>query len=209
LSQTTLATSLEVPRGLLVSGGDRAKLPNLGEEVPDQMERRVQLAVIVGRRAPTGSQRDYRGLAGGHKRLKNVRVDVECLIGDQRTGLHRRQQLVIPDRVVRLTAGQEQVGRVAQLADQSVYLGAPSAAFDLTADPQVHLSHVTKPPVAPRGWQSGAGFKSLQASVVNSDRGDSENPRQDFGRYDQEWRATAVTMVLGQGHFDRGSNRTF
>jgi hypothetical protein len=49
-------------------------------------------------------------------------------VGDQRIGFDRGQQLVGPDQVVYLAAGQEEVDRVAQRIDQSVDLGAQSAA---------------------------------------------------------------------------------
>ena len=55
-------------------------------------------------------------------------IGVERLVGDQRIGLHRRQQLVGPDQVVCLAAGQEEADRVAQRVDQGVDLGAQSAA---------------------------------------------------------------------------------
>jgi hypothetical protein len=51
-----------------------------------------------------------------------------ALSSDQRIGLHRRQQVVGPDQVVCLAAGQEEADRVAQRVDQGVYLGAQSAA---------------------------------------------------------------------------------
>ena len=60
----------EVPSGLLVSGGDRAKLLDLGEEVLDQMARRIKLSVIVARRGPVGPWRDDRGLTSGRQRLR-------------------------------------------------------------------------------------------------------------------------------------------
>jgi hypothetical protein len=84
--------------------------------------------VIVAQRRSVGSRRDHRGLAGGRQRLTDARVGVERLVGDQRIGLHRGQQVVRPLRVVCLAAGQEEVERVAQRVDQGVDLGAQSAA---------------------------------------------------------------------------------
>ena len=49
-------------------------------------------------------------------------------VGDQRIGFDRGQQLVGPDQVVYLAAGQEEVERVAQRVDQGVDLGTQSAA---------------------------------------------------------------------------------
>ena len=118
----------EVPRGLLVAGGDRAKLLDLGEEVLNQMARCIELSVIVARRGPVGSWRDHCGLARGRQRLKDARVGVERLVGDQRVGFHGGQQVVRPDQVMCLAAGQEEANRVAQRVDQGVDLGAQSAA---------------------------------------------------------------------------------
>ena len=114
----------EVPSGLLVSGGDRAKLLDLGEEVLDQMARRIKLSVIVARRGPVGPWRDDRGLTSGRQRLKYARVGVESLVGDQHISLHGGQQAVSPDQVVCLAAGQEEADRVTQCVDQGVDLGA-------------------------------------------------------------------------------------
>ena len=92
------------------------------------MARRIELSVIVARRGPVGSRRDHRGLARGGQRLKDARVGVERLVGDQRVGLHRGQQVVGPFQVVCLAAGQEEADRVAQRVDQGVDLGAQPAA---------------------------------------------------------------------------------
>ena len=67
-----LDASQEVPRGLLVSGGDGTELLDLGEEVLDQMARGIKLLVIVARRGPVGSRRDHRGLAGGGQWRKDA-----------------------------------------------------------------------------------------------------------------------------------------
>jgi len=120
--------SQEVPRGLLVAGGDRAKLLDLGEKVLNQMTRRIKLSVIVAWRGAIGSRRDYSGLARGRQGFKHALVGVERLVGDQLIGLHRRQQVIGPDQVVCLAAGQEEADRVAQCIDQGVYLGAQPAA---------------------------------------------------------------------------------
>src|SRR6476646_2199154 len=92
------------------------------------MARGIKLLVIVARRGPVGSRRDHRGLAGGGQWRKDASIGVERLVGDQRIGLHRGQQVVRPLQVVCLAAGQEEVDRVAQRVDQGVDLGAQSAA---------------------------------------------------------------------------------
>ena len=118
----------EVARDLLVSGGDRAKLLDLGKEVLDQMALAIKMTVIVARWGPVGSRRAHRGLARLRQRLKYACIGVERLVADQGIGLHRGQQVVGPDQVVCLAAGQEESDRVAQRVDQGVYLGAQSAA---------------------------------------------------------------------------------
>ena len=100
----------------------------LCEEVLDQMARRIKLSVIVARRRLVGSRWNLRGLAGGRQRLKVARLGVGCLVGDERIDLDCGQQVVGPDQVVCLAAGQEEVDRVAQRVDQGVDLGAQSAA---------------------------------------------------------------------------------
>ena len=92
------------------------------------MARRIKLSVILARRGPVGSRRDHRGLARSRQRLKHARVGVERLVGDQRVGLNGGQQVISPLKVVCLAAGQEEADRVAQRVDQSVDLGAQSAA---------------------------------------------------------------------------------
>ena len=83
-----------------------------GEEVLDQMARGIKLLVIVARRGPVGSRRDHRGLARGGQWRKDASIGVERLVGDQRIGLHRGQQVVRPLQVVCLAAGQEEVDDV-------------------------------------------------------------------------------------------------
>ena len=92
------------------------------------MARRIKLSVIVARRGPVGSRRDHRCLARGHQRLTYSRIGVERLVGDQRIGRHRGQQVVSSRKVVCLAAGQAEAERVAQRVDQGVDLGAQSAA---------------------------------------------------------------------------------
>jgi hypothetical protein len=62
------------------------------------------------------------------QRLKHAGIGIERLVGDHRIGLHCWQQMVGPLQVVCLAAGQEESERVAQRVDQSVDLGAQSAA---------------------------------------------------------------------------------
>src|SRR5580700_2851030 len=115
-------------RGLLVAGGDRTKLLDLGEEVLDQMARAVKLSIVVARRGPVGSRRDHRGLTSSGQRFKDALIGVERLVSDQHISRHRGQQVVRAHQVVCLAAGQKEANRVAQRVDQGVDLGAQSAA---------------------------------------------------------------------------------
>ena len=92
------------------------------------MARRIKLPVIVARRGPVGPRRDHRGLASGGQWLKDALIGVERLVGDQRIGRHRGQQVVRAHQVVRLAAGQKEPDRVAQRVDQRVDLGAQSTS---------------------------------------------------------------------------------
>ena len=87
-----------------------------------------KLSVIVAQRGPIGPRRDHGGFAGGGQRLEDARVGVERLVGDQRIGLHRGQEVVCSHQVVRFTAGQEKAERIAERIDQCMDLGAQSAA---------------------------------------------------------------------------------
>ena len=128
---TTLATSWtagqEVARGLLIAGGDRTELFDPGEEVLDQMALAVKRSVIIAQRGPVGPRRDHRRLAGRNQGLKDALVGVVCLVGDQRIGRHRGQEVVCSHQVVRFAAGQEEAERIAERIDQCMDLGAQSA----------------------------------------------------------------------------------
>jgi hypothetical protein len=78
-----------------------------------------------------GSPQSYRRQSAAQERARRRRT----LVGDQRIGLHRGQEVVRPNQVVCLSAGQEEADRVAQRVDQSVdpFAGtawaAPSLVF--------------------------------------------------------------------------------
>jgi hypothetical protein len=55
-------------------------------------------------------------------------VGVERLVSDQRVGLHRGQQVVGADEIMRLSAGQEEVDGVAERVGQSMDFDAQSTA---------------------------------------------------------------------------------
>ncbi len=93
------------------------------------MARAIERSVVVSRaRDRLAPRRDHRGLTSGGQRLKYALIGVERLVGDQRIGLHRGQQVVGAGQVVCFAAGQEEADRVAQRVGQDVYLGAQSAA---------------------------------------------------------------------------------
>src|SRR5580658_5812864 len=113
-------------RGLLVAGGDRTKLLDLGEEALDQMARAIKLSIVVARQGPVGSRRDHRGLTSGSQRLEYASIGVERPVGDQRIGRHRGQQVVRPHKVRWLAPGQKGADWVGQRGDHGVGLGSPT-----------------------------------------------------------------------------------
>ena len=118
----------EVAGGLVVAGGDGAELLELGEEILDQVARLVEVSVVV--------RGELRLALGGITTVLPAAVSgsmtrflgIERLVGDQRVGLHRGQQLIGTDEIVRLAAGQGEADRIAERIDQRVDLGAQSAA---------------------------------------------------------------------------------
>jgi hypothetical protein len=118
----------KVARGLVVARGDRAKLLEFGEEVLDQMPRRVVVAIEFPGLFAIGLRRDHRGLSGGLEWLDHSFVGVEGLIGDQHVGFHVRRQFVSPHQVMGLTTGQRETNRIAQRINQSMDFGAQPTA---------------------------------------------------------------------------------
>ena len=118
----------EVAGSLVVARGDGAELLEFGEEILDQVARLEQVSVIVAAHFPVGLGRDHHGLAGGEERIDDPLLGIERLVGDQRLGLHRWQELVGADEIVRLAAGQGEANRIAERIDQRVDFGAQSAA---------------------------------------------------------------------------------
>jgi hypothetical protein len=114
----------EVAGGLIVAGCDGAELLELGEEVLDQVARLIEVPIEGSRRAAVASRRDDHGLAGRREGLDDPLVSVERLVGDQRVGLHVRQEVISADQIMRLAAAQMEAERVAQCIDQGMDLGA-------------------------------------------------------------------------------------
>src|SRR5829696_5310052 len=84
-------TGQEASRGLVVAGGNRPKLLELGKEVLDQMPGLVEV-FVKGARCRAGLARgDDRHLAGFSQRCEHPRVGIERLVGDERLGLKLRQ----------------------------------------------------------------------------------------------------------------------
>jgi len=118
----------EVSPGLVVSGGNGAKLLELGEEVLNQAACLVELAIVIPGLAAIGLGGDYCRLAGSGQQHDDPFIGVEGFVTDQHIGLHVRQQMIGADQIMRLTAGEEEVDGVAQRIDQGMDLGAQSAA---------------------------------------------------------------------------------
>ena len=77
---------------------------------------------------PIGLRWDHHLLSGGRQRLDDAFVGVECLVGDQRIGRHVGQEFIGADEIVGLATGQTEIDGIAERIDQSMDLGAQSAA---------------------------------------------------------------------------------
>jgi hypothetical protein len=113
---------------LVITRGDGSELLEPGEEVLDQMACLEQVLVVVAAHFPVSLGRDHHGLARGEEWVDDTLLGIECLVGDERLGLHRRQELVGANEIMRLAAGEGEPNRIAQRIDQGVDLGAQSAA---------------------------------------------------------------------------------
>jgi hypothetical protein len=113
----------KVPCGLVVAGGDGAELLELGEEVLDEVARLVEFSVEGAGQAAVRLWRDHRGLSDSGKRGDDPGVGVEGFVGDQRLCLHRWQQVIGANEIVRLPAGQEEAYGIAESIDQGMDLG--------------------------------------------------------------------------------------
>ena len=71
---------------------------------------------------------DHRRFAGRSQRRDDPLIGIERSVGDQRVGFHRGQEVVGADQIMRLSAGQEEVDRVAERIDQGVDFGAQPPA---------------------------------------------------------------------------------
>jgi hypothetical protein len=118
----------EVASGFVVACGDGSELLELGEEVFNQVARRVEVTVIASRLCSVRLGRDDNRFAGRDQRLNHPFIGVERLVGDQRIGLHRWQEMVGANEIMGLSAGQKEVDRIAESIDQGMDLGAQSTA---------------------------------------------------------------------------------
>lgn len=118
----------KVSCGLVVAGRKGAKLLEFGEEVLDQVSRFVEVLVVVARRPAARLGWNHGGFAGSGKRRDDPRLGVKSLVSDQNISLHHRQQMVGPNQIVDLSAGQQNANRIAMRISQSVDLGAQPAA---------------------------------------------------------------------------------
>src|SRR4051794_3023305 len=126
----------EVGGPLVVAGGDRPVLLQLGEEVLDQVARLVEILVVGAGVLAVGLGRDHRRPAGPSEGLEHPLLGVEGLVGDQRLGPEVGQQRVRPGEVVLLPRAEREAGRVAERVDGGVDLrarAAPAAPDGLVA----------------------------------------------------------------------------
>jgi len=118
----------KVSAGFVVARGDGAKLLEFGEEILDQVARLVEVTVIVAADLAVGLGWNHHGLPGACERIDDALLGVECLVADQRIGLHSRQQVVGSHEVMGLTTGQVERDGIAEGIDQGVDFGARSSA---------------------------------------------------------------------------------
>jgi hypothetical protein len=62
------------------------------------LARLIEIAIEVAGQAPARLGRDHRGLPGGSQWREDPFIGIEGLVGDQRFGLHRGQELSAPTR---------------------------------------------------------------------------------------------------------------
>ena len=117
----------EVGGPLVVAGGDGAELPQLGEEVRDQVPRLVEVLVVRAGVLAVGLGRDDGRLAGPRERPEHALLGVERLVRDHRVGPDPGQQRVGAFEIVRLSGREREPGRVAQRVDRGVDLGRRAA----------------------------------------------------------------------------------
>jgi hypothetical protein len=117
----------EVACDLIITRGDRAKLLEFGEEVLDQMPRRVHMTIEFSGLLAICLRRDDRGFSRGGEWLDYSLVGVERLIGEQHVGLHVRQKFVSSHQIMGLATGQMETNRVAEGVNQGMDFGAQSA----------------------------------------------------------------------------------
>src|SRR4051794_4308932 len=88
----------------------------------------VEVAVVVPWFLAPLPRRDHRGLAGGLQGLDHALIGIEAFIAEYGVGLGLRQEVIGALEVMRLAAGQQKAGGIAQRIDGGVDFGAQSAA---------------------------------------------------------------------------------
>jgi hypothetical protein len=87
----------------------------------------VDLSIELAGRLAVRLGWDHGSFSCGCQRCDDPCVGIKSLVGDQRVGLHRRQEMVSALQIMGLAAGQEETHRVSKCIDLSVDLGAQSA----------------------------------------------------------------------------------
>lgn len=118
----------EITFGFVVAGCNGAELLKSGEEILDQMTSFKEVSIIFTTDLAIGLGRNDCDLAGYGERHKDPFIGVECLVGDEYTGLHGWQKVIGSDKIMRFAAGQEEADRIAQGIDQGVDFRAQSSA---------------------------------------------------------------------------------
>ena len=118
----------EVPCCFVIASCYPTILLELGEEVLNQMARRLHVPIEWSRLLAIGFRRDHRGLSGGGKWLDNPLIGIERLIGKQHVRPHVRQKFIRANQVMGLSAGQMETNRIAEGINQGVDFRAQSTA---------------------------------------------------------------------------------
>ena len=118
----------EVSGGFVIARGDGTKLFEPAEEVLDQMAGLVEVLVIVARVLAIAFGRYDGRLAGFAERFDHPLVGIEALVGDHRIGGDGGEKRIGAVKIMGLTRGEVEAGRIAERIDGGVDLGAQSAS---------------------------------------------------------------------------------
>ena len=118
----------KISGGLVVTGGEGAKLLELTEEVLDEMAGPVGMPVEPALDFAIASGWDDEGFSCGSQGLYNALIGVKGHVGHEHRGCHLRQQRVGAIQIVGLAGRKLESERISQGIDHGVDFGAQSAS---------------------------------------------------------------------------------